>query len=667
MPLPVYQFGPYRVSAERRTVERDGSVLPVPARAFDILAMLLERRHRVVTKDELLAGVWSDQIVEESNLTQQIFVLRRLLGDGRYIATVPRRGYQFIAPVSEVRATVTPTDLGAAVWRLQVVLDPPIVVGTLPALALSRDGRLLVYVGDCDGDTALYLRRMDQYGAHRIAGTEGGVAPFLSPDARWLGFSAQGRLKRVAIDGGTPVAIADVEGLGRGATWGPQNQVVFAPHPAGPLSIVSAAGGTPRLLTRLDYANGDRSHRLPAFSADGRTVLFTIARAGDASFSHARLALADVESGAHRVVIERASGGMQGGAQLFFQRDGMLFTTALDAAAGAARTSEAGDLAEPLEPITTHEAGAAHIGVSDHGLLLCVPPSAASGTSSRLTWGQGPATPLPALAGIPEEPRFSPAATMAVVGVRGETSDLWLIDLTRTTATRLTDAGDNFAAIWTPDGSAVVFSSNREGPSNLYQLDPGAPDRVRRLTTSGCEQVPGAVARDGHVLFTQYDPETGADLWIRDPRGDVRPLLATRFHEYSPALSPDEAWVAYTSDASGIDEVYVAQYPSLRGRQQVSRGGGAEPIWLRTENRLMYRSPHGVVAVAVAADGTLGDPAPPQALPSIPGSHTGLPNYDVHPDGRVLVVAPPVAESTRGHLHAVFGRHAADRRTGDSR
>jgi Tol biopolymer transport system component/DNA-binding winged helix-turn-helix (wHTH) protein len=648
----IYRFGDYELDGQRRVLTHQSAPVPVTARALDILLVLVQERRRVVEKEELLSRVWPDQIVEEGNLSQQIFVLRRLLGGADFIATVPRRGYQFVAPVDEIavgssRGAVAPA---VRLLRLTVALDPPLVLGPNPAFAVARDSSVLVYVGEHAGSTALFVRRLDAYETRLIAGTSGAAAPFLSPDGRWVGYTAGGRLQRVGIDGGLPLSIADVDGAGRGATWGPDNLIVFAPVPAGPLFVVAAAGGTPRPLTRLAYADGERSHRFPSFTPDRRYVLFTIARAGDASFDEARLAVAAVESGTHQVVLAGGSCGIVAGPRLHYQRGGMLFVTDFDPSRRA--RADAGD---PQEAIAVHEAGAAHVAVADSGLIVYAPPLPPV-APARLVWHHhdGREEMVDDLPGVPEEPRISPDGSRIVMGLRAETSDLWLYDLHRRTLTRLTDSGDNFAAVWTPDGSALVFSSNRHGPSNLYRLPIGAPDGTVPVAESASEQVPATWTPDGAaLLFTQYDADTGAELWRLNAGGVEPVMMRTRFNDYAPALSHDGRWLAYTSDASGAPEIYLVRYPELIDRRQLSRAGGSEPVWAPNRMRLYFRSPSSFVAVDVDEAENVSDAVEVASDRYVRGSITSLPNYDVHADGRLLIVTRPEIRTTRESLNAV--------------
>ncbi|MGQ0735428.1 MAG: winged helix-turn-helix domain-containing protein [Acidobacteriota bacterium] len=659
----VYQFGGFRVYVDRRSLLRGNEPVQVAARAFDVLVALIDQRHRVVDKDELIGRVWPDQIVEEANLTQQIFVLRRLLGHGSFITTVPRRGYQFTMAVDEwVEAPSRPVGSVAPLLRLDLVLDPPLVLGLNPALVLSRDGHVLVYVGASAAGTGLHVRRLDQHASRPVAGTDGASAPFLSPDGRWVGYSGEGHLHRISIDGGRALTICDVEGEGRGATWGPDNAIVFAPAPAGPLYVVAAAGGTARPLTRLAYEDGERSHRFPSFAPDGRSVLFTIARAGDASFDDATLAIASLHSGEHRAVLARGScGTVSGESVLRFQRGGMLFRAPFDVDAVQCLASP-----EPGEPIAIHDAGAAHVAIADSGLLVFAPP-AADTSRPRLIWriDEGEAIALDDLAGTPEEPRVSPDGSRLVLGIRVGQSDLWLFDIRRKTLSRLTESGDNFAAIWSPDGRSIVFSSNRRGPSNLYGLAVGSPDPPVLLVEDACELVPGAWTPDGRTLvYTAYDPHTGADIWaLRDGQAEV--LIKSRFNVFSPALSPDGRWLAYTSDASGDSEVYMIRFPQLTDRQQVSTGGASEPVWDRSAPRLFFRTRTNLAYVELGSDGPARPPLDLIADQFVRGSLTGLPNYDVHPDGRLLFVAPAERPMTRALVRVVVppGPGARDRET----
>jgi DNA-binding winged helix-turn-helix (wHTH) protein len=275
---PQLVFGPFLLDAGARRLLKDGLPVAITAKAFDTLAALVQNAGRVVDKDDLMHRVWPDTVVEEANLSQQVFLLRKLLGEGpkdhRYIATVPRRSYRFVAKVTEAQEVVAAganpgaapaLNAGGFPLRLALALGPdaPLALGACPPFALSPDGRQLACVARVDGTTALFVRRLDRTDEVRLGETEGAYSPFFSPDSRWIGFFAGGRLNKILAAGGAPVPICDAGDECRGATWGCRNDIVFSPTPASGLMAVSADGGTLRPATTLDFDQQDAAQTRP--------------------------------------------------------------------------------------------------------------------------------------------------------------------------------------------------------------------------------------------------------------------------------------------------------------------------------------------------------------------------------------------------------------------
>jgi DNA-binding winged helix-turn-helix (wHTH) protein len=324
-------FGPFRYDRASRLLRRDEMELPLPPRVLAVLDLRLDRPGQVVSKQDLLSSVWRDAFVSETSLAEAISVLRQTLGDDPqhpgYIQTLHRRGYRFIADVrvaepsratlpSAMERSSAPRDEAAprlwlvlpwtialfsllvaavAVWkfthavvpapaspvRFMVALPTGVTLATTGApIALSPDGALLAFAGcrsargpGAEPDCAIYIRPLAQSEPTLVAGTAGGESPFFSPDARWLGFFAHGRLLKIALAGGSPVALADAA-RPWGATWMRDDRIVFAGGDGGGLSIVAASGGAAGAITQP--AAEERSHRWPDVVADGSAVVFTV-------------------------------------------------------------------------------------------------------------------------------------------------------------------------------------------------------------------------------------------------------------------------------------------------------------------------------------------------------------------------------------------------------
>lgn len=595
-----YSFGPYTLDPTRRLLLRGQEPIPVTARAFDVLFALVTRAGETVTKEELLRSVWPDTIVEDANLSQQVFTIRKLLGlsdQQPYIATVPRRGYRFIADVREGPPSA-PAQVAPA---FRHVLDAPVRLGVpleglmLPlgpssALAIAPDGSALVFVASTDHGVRLFLRSLREFSVREIPGTQGAANPFFSPDGEWVGFSAGRTLQKVALAGGPPVHLCDVADV-RGAAWSRDGIIVFAPGPTSGLWQVDEGGGTARPLTTLDYDGGERTHRWPHVVSDGRGVIFTVGHAGATTFDEASLAVAELGEGTHRLIVRHGSDGryVETG-HLVWGRGGVLLAARFNL--GERRLASA---SRPVHSgVAMAATGVVHATVSSNGTLVHVPGQAETLRRELVTVDRdGRIAAHYASGEALEEPRASRDGQCVVVSLRGRTSDLWLFEFPRGALRRVTFEGENFAGIWGPAGHQLTYSSSRlGGPSDLYVLAPDRADVPALLVASEFDKVASSWTADGSVLlFTEYHPDTGSDIWMLERASErVTPFVRTPFNEYTPALSPDGRYVAYTTDESGRPEIHLVTFPEATGKRQLSTDGGAEPMWSPDGHELFYRS-----------------------------------------------------------------------------
>jgi Tol biopolymer transport system component/DNA-binding winged helix-turn-helix (wHTH) protein len=647
-----YKFGPYTLDPSRRTLSRGADPVAIAGKAFDVLLVLLERHGQVVEKQDLLGLVWPDTIVEEANLSQQIFMLRKLLGEApdrrSYIATAPKRGYGFfgevhveipVVVVSAAAEQTPPSD--APVVRLTMALPPaaPLALLSTSVVDLSPDGQRVVYVGAVDGTTRLYLRDLDAFDARPLAGTDGAVNPFFSPDGFWIGFASDQRLRRISITGGAPQTICPLDGDIRGASWGRDDHIVFAPGAASGLWRVPAFGGHAEPLTSLAFDAGERTHRWPHVLPDGRGVLFTIGSEGASSFDEGSLAVTEPD-GRHRVILYHGCDARYSPTgHLIYARRSALLKTPFDLDTLLAR----GSGRAVLTGVATAATGAARFALSSNGTLIYVTGETQIVRRSLVLVNQQGEQTSSILTGEGlEEPRMSPDGRRIVVGLRGRHTNLWLYDFLQAPMLRLTFEGDNFAAIWGPDAQTVTFSSNRGGACDLYILRPEAGASAELLVSSEFDKVPGSWAPDGSTLtYTEYNPETGADIWTFDAAtGSARALRRTRFNEYAPAFSPNGKLLAYTCDESGRPEVYVTAMPEPGDRWQLSTDGGTEALWLAGGDALIYRNGDRLMLVDLS-HGPAQASVPRTLFEGryVPGTITGLANYDrgTEPDSFLMV------------------------------
>jgi len=526
---------------------------------------------------------------------------------------------------------------------------------TVGPLALSPDGRHMVYAAAAGSGTQLFVRAMDDVTPRALAGTDGAWLPFFSPDGHWVGFFAHGKLKKTRLAGGTPATLADAP-HGTGASWSADGEIVFAPTRSSGLFAVPEAGGTPRRVTTMDRAAGDDVHGWPQVLPGGRAVLFTvIAFSREAS----EIALVDLRSGERRLVQEDASfaryvpgpGGSAG--QLVFVRDGALMAAAFDPSVSA----PAGAPLAVLDGVAQGQ-----FDVSSSGVLVYAPGAMAAPDFS-LVWvdRSGVATPINDLRRGYEDLHLSPDGSRVALTVEEAGSDspahVWLAHTERGTLTRFTYEGFSRDPVWAPDGRSIVFGSKRgKDTFGLYvqRLDGQAPAELVWASPVRIWPDPQSWTPDGRtVVFSTKGGETGDDIWTLslDDR-TARPWLATPAEEWGGRLSPDGRWMAYTSEVSGRQEVYVQRYPGPGARHLVSQNGGFNPIWSRDGRELFYRLGDEVLVVKVetGSDFTAGSPA---VLFSGRYRASGR-DFDVSPDGRRFVMMRAENPRTTNRVHVLL-------------
>jgi len=516
-----------------------------------------------------------------------------------------------------------------------------------PAVALSPDGTRLAYVARQGGTQQLYFQAMDSLEARPIPGTEAAVSPFFSPEGQWVGFFAGGKLKKVSLSGGAALTLGDAAAP-RGASWGTQGIIAFAPTFNRVLQQVSDSGGAPKPLTRI--GKGEVSHRWPDFLSGGKAVLFAAAPTA-ITFANAQVAVRSVSTGEQRNLIPAGTHPRYApSGHLVYARGGNLMAVPFDPRRLAVTGAAVPVLEGILQSTTT---GAAQYGFSNTGSIVYI-PGGLQGAQNRLVWvsRNGAEQPLTAPAHPYLNPRLSPDGRRVAVAIQEQESQIWQYDLSRETLTRFTFEGsNNINSVWTPDGKRIAFNSNKDGPENIYwQLADGSGG-LERLTTSEYTNSPNSWSPDGQLLaFFEVNPTTGYDLWVlRLGDRKVQPFLRTSFNEGVPQFSPDGRWLAYISDESGPYEIYVQPYPGPGGKWQVSTEGGREPVWNHNGRELFYRSGNKMMAVDIATQPvfTAGKPrmlfeGQYQLAPAT------APNYDVSPDGQrfLMIKASEQASSS---------------------
>jgi serine/threonine-protein kinase len=449
-----------------------------------------------------------------------------------------------------------------------------------------------------DGKSRLFLRDIASAGAVPISGTEDAWQPSFSPDGRGLVFFAERKLKKVSLDGGPAVALAEIEGNPRGASWGADGRIVVAPSQYEGLSLVDVNGSAPKPLTQLDLARGESSHRWPQILPGGQSVLFTVG-IEDSSYDDARLEVVSLDTGERRPVLDGGACGRYSGGRLFFVNAGRVLTVPFDLQNLAVR----GTPEVVLEGIHyDRRNGAMHFAVSDSGNLV-YGPAAPSSRESYLAWIDAGAN-LTRIENTPrqfQEPSLSPDGhrVAARIGSDAE-SDLWIIDTRSATPLRLSFGLSPHRPTWTHDGRGITVAAEEKGRFKLLTFSATGAGPPVNVFESSHRLYPTAWSGGGRALvFQERRPETGWDLRVLpvgpDGRaaGPPRDLAATRFHERNAALSPDGRFFAYESDeADGVMDVYVARFDDPGGKV---RATGFHALWPRfgVRGQLYYWYPTG--------------------------------------------------------------------------
>jgi serine/threonine-protein kinase len=661
-------FGPFTFDRANGLLRQGTRELPLPPRVLGVLDLLVSRAGEIVPKQEIIDSVWKEAFVTDTSLAEAISVLRQALGDNpqapNYVQTVHRRGYRFVAPVTLVEPAspaiesvpsasshverVSPSIGGqlvpwgvallcgvlaaTALWQYTHLFPslPPVVrmrieptAGTAfdrraPALALAPDGALLAWSA-CNPTCRLYIRRIDELDARAIPGTDDASAPFFSPDGRWIGFFAAGKLRKVALAGGSPETLAEAS-QPFGAVWTADGRIIFAASARGGLLRVSDRGGDAEQLTIPSADAGEVRHAWPARAADGRAIVFTIATSPLAGAPGRIAIMPSPQRAPWQTLLEGADTATVVLDYVVFSRGSEIHAVPFDRTRlSIAGTEQAVVTAVARRQFAVTQSGAmayAAAGEPDAGILEWAT------TSSR--------APSAAKLGVLQSPALSPDGSH-VAGVIGD--DIWVADLARPATTRLTHGGVNVAPVWS--GSTVFYAASRGGAFEVWRRDSSATsDAVLVLSSMDRHRhlFPTSVSRDLRMLSCTETggPAHGDVIVVSLDSKKVVAAVQTLFDETSGVLSPDGRLLAYQSDESGRWEIYVLSIADNR-RVAISGAGGTEPAWSGDGGTLFYRGGDALISVPIDAEGSVT--ATPVPVMPLPEGSVAL----IAADGRILL------------------------------
>ena len=526
----------------------------------------------------------------------------------------------------------------AAMWRREATVPRPrieltmtapadqqfFMAGTGESFALSPDGTKIVFLARAaDGKTSLSIRPLRTSATQVLNGTDRAAMPFWSPDGRYIGFFANGKLRKIDATGGPPQVLCDANGAGgyRGATWNRDNVIVFTPNARSPLYRISANGGTPVQLTKFNPGKGEFSHRYPWFLPDGDHFLY-LARSGT---NVGEITLGSLSGKAPKtlLVADTPAYYTEPG-YLLFVRDRTLLAQKFDA-----RSHELGQDAIPVGSNVQFFAGPAMALVTTAQRGVIAYQEGSGLTDSQLLWVDRNGKEVGSV-GTPQDYRtfdLSHDGKRLAITIRDQQSgndDIWVYELARGTAVRLTfDPLIDDSPIWSPDDREIVFSAEQKNRA-LREIftrksnGDGAPAAVFKAESL---KFPTDISRDGNwLVFNAIDLITrnATDVMaLSRTDGKVVPVATTGFAERAAKFSPDGRWLAYTSDESGRDEVYVQRWPARGGEKwQVSVGGGSNPHWRNDGKELFYRhsAENKIMGVGVNTAGETFEADQPQKL-----------------------------------------------------
>jgi serine/threonine protein kinase/Tol biopolymer transport system component len=559
---------------------------------------------------------------------------------------------------------------GAVVWNLKRFVIPPPLTARLTmvlppnekvqarsgAAVLSPDGRKILYVATNGSASQIYLRPMDNSDAKPIAGTEGATRPFFSPDGQWIGFVANGKLKKVAATGGAPVTLSDAPNF-FGATWGPNDTIVFSPRFESGLWQVTASGGTVQPLTTPDQKRGEVGHQWPEFLPGGNAVLLTVALETAPTWDDSLIEVQLLNTGERRVLI-------QGGTNPHYLATGHLVYIRAGTLMAAPFDLKGLDVTGPAVPVLEGVAegytGLGQFSVSRLGSLAYIPGTI---EGNQLVWmdrnGSNQTLPAPSRNYI--QPRLSPDGRKIAIRIAQLNCDTMVYDIARGSLTRLTLDGDNHSPVWTPDGKRITYASRKKDAYHLFWKPADGSGPEEQLTQNEDNLGPSSSmvwSPDDRVLaFIEAGPQSGRGIWLLRPDGDriPQPFLQDAFNEGSPFFSPDGRWLGYVSDQSGRNEVYVQPFPGPGAKWQISTDGGTEPAWTRNGREITYRNGGKMMAVEVATQPAFTASKPKLLFETANNFNGPGANYDVSADGqRFLMIKEDEQVATATQINVVL-------------
>jgi len=547
---------------------------------------------------------------------------------------------------------MTSADTPSTGARLHVEIPLP---GVLGVISISPDGQSIAYIGQPQNEErGIWIRPTGDDTAHRLPGTESAnTGLFWSPDSRYLGFVADGKLKKIDVLGGAPQFLCDFVGNARGFTWNSRGVILFAKSPENVILQVSDSGGEPRPLTTLDESRKQILHAGPVFLPDGDRFFYLVAAP---AAEDSGIFVRSLDSGEPKRLMPlppQINSLAYASPGYFVYSNGPVVM---------AQRFDLSRLELEGKPMPVADgAQNANFTVSNSGLLLFRKGSTAP-PNDQLVWFDrtgkrvGEVGPEGNYGAVELSPKGDRAAVdMTANGNR----DIWVIDIARGVPARIThDAAADWSPSWSSDGARLVFASSRSGGNDIYQKSSSSIGNDELVFNSEKNEIPVHSSPDGrYIVFSRPRPQGGTpgnDTWVLDLAGEKKemPFVESPFDKIHARISPNGRWVAYATNDSGMYQIVVQSFPDPNGgKWQITAQGGVEPKWRRDGRELYYLALDGkLMAVPTRTDLTFeaGTPVELFATPLTVARPTPSRDrrYDVSADGRFLILAPTGARTT---------------------
>lgn len=571
-------------------------------------------------------------------------------------------------PAAAIQSSSSSRLTSAIRFRVRLPDGISVELGRGSSIAVAPDGAAIVFRGESQGASQLYLQSLAHFDAAPIAGTDGASDPFFSVDGRSIGFFADGKLKRMPRDGGAPVILADAPNP-RGSTWAADDFIYLTPRNNTGVWRVPSSGGKPEPVTTL--ADGQLSHRWPSLVPGGKALLYTIWN--DTGWGTGAIVWHPLDGSPSRVLAQGGSFARiidlgLGHSSLVYAQGRTLMAAPFDLATGTAT----GPAIVAVESVQTNLSGGGQFDLSANGSLAYL-PGAGDADERDVVWvdRSGQVRPAATLAAHTYLPELSPdASRLAYYRHSGATRDVWVDHLPTQTSTQLTKHADpigssaeqsSISLAWSPDGRQLAYASG-PGVSNIFRVFADRPGSVERLTTSEQMQTPASWSPDGRTLaYVEIDPLSGKDIWLLTLQdgspAKPRSFLRTPFNELSPMISPDGKWLAYHSNESGRFEVYVQPFPGGGRQTQISVDGGAFPRWSPDSRELFFIADAGLGTMMVVRWASAA--VAPGSLRTLFDTRRYDRTYAVSPDGhRLLLTSVRSVPGSTGEVSVVLNWRA---------